>query len=167
MSIESSKKKKKRQKRNKEVDDQDEDISADDELTEEDEEEDKDSIWYFIKRLVTKEYRHDIENKTRSPNKSLISPGMVVNNYEKLNDSFLNFEMLDIKRYIDPLAWEKVIGLYGSKVIHSKCSVCKQLCLDRCVQCTDCKYWYNFDCIKLTNSKTIKRLLGTVKKIKQ
>ena len=76
---------------------------------------------------------------------------MVVNNYEKLNDNFLNFEILDKKRYFDPLAWEKVIGLYGSKLIHSKCPVCKQLCLDRCVQCTDCKYWYNFDCIKLTN----------------
>ena len=79
------------QKRTKEVDDQDEDISVDDELTEEDEEEDKDRLWYYIKRLETKEYRHDIENKKRSPNKSLISPGMVVNNYEKLNDNFLQF----------------------------------------------------------------------------
>ena len=46
---------------------------------------------------MTKEYKHDIENKTRSPNKALITQKMVVNNYEKL----IQFEKLYIKKYFD------------------------------------------------------------------
>ena len=50
---------------------------------------------YYIKRLVTKDFRNDIENRTRSPNKRLITSDMIVNNYEKIDDNFLNFEILN------------------------------------------------------------------------
>ena len=139
----------KRLKRTQEVEDEKE-LSADDEMTENEEDEDTNSNGYYIKRLVTKGFRNDIDNRTRSPNKSLITSDMIVNNYGKLDDNFLNFEILNLKTYFDNNAWIKVKGLYESKLIHSKCPICDLLCLDLCIQCMECKYWYHFDCVKLT-----------------
>ena len=67
-----------------------------------------------------------------------------------MDDNFLNFEILNLKTYFDDNAWIKVKDLYESKLIHSKCPICESLCLDLCIQCMECKYWYHFDCVKLT-----------------
>ena len=66
----------KRQTRNQAVE-KDDEIIADDELTEDDDDEDTGSVWFYIKRLVSKGYIVDIENKTRSPTKVLNSSEML------------------------------------------------------------------------------------------
>ena len=108
------------------------------------------SVFYYIKRLVRKDYRENIVIKTRSPTKTLISAEVLVNNFEKLNDNFLTFKIENLNKYFDDIAWKKVVNLHRSKSVHSLCSICKTLCLEECVCCSDCKYWYHFKCVQIT-----------------
>jgi len=66
-----------------------------------------------------------------------------------LNDNFLTFEIQNLEKYFDDIAWNKVVDLHRSKHNHSLCSICKTLCLEECVCCSDCKYWYHFNCLKI------------------
>ena len=67
-----------------------------------------------------------------------------------MNDNFLTFEIQNLEKYFDDIAWNKVVDLHRSKHNHSLCSICKTLCLEECVCCSDCKYWYHFNCLKIT-----------------
>ena len=107
-------------------------------------------IWYYIKRLVKKDFRESIESTVRSLLKVLIRTEMLINNFEKLNDNFIDFNLTRIKKYFDDNAWKNVQYLHDSKKIHSKCSICDKFCLEMCVSCSSCKYWYHYDCIKLS-----------------
>ena len=67
-----------------------------------------------------------------------------------MNDNFLTFEIQNLEKYFDDIAWNKVVDLHRSKHNHSLCSICKTLCLEECVCCSDGKYWYHFNCLKIT-----------------
>ena len=60
-------------------------------------------LWnlFYIKRLVKKDFRESIESTVRSPQKVLIRTEMLINNFEKLNDNFIEFNLTRIKKYFD------------------------------------------------------------------
>ena len=67
-------------------------------------------LWnlFYIKRLVKKDFRESIKSTVRSPQKNLIRPEMLINNFEKLNDNFIDFNLTRIKKYFDDNAWKTV-----------------------------------------------------------
>ena len=60
-------------------------------------------LWnlFYIKKLVGKDFRESIESTVRSPKKVLIRTEMLMNNFEKLNDNFIDFNLTRIKKYFD------------------------------------------------------------------
>ena len=76
---------------------------------------------------------------------------MLINNFEKLNDNFIDFNLTRIKKYFDDNAWKNLLDLHDFKILHSKCSICDKFCLEMCVCCASCKYWYHYDCVNLSN----------------
>jgi hypothetical protein len=108
--------------------------------------------FYFIIKLLKKEFRNEFE-KNRSPSRSkqtlsqkLISIEMLQENFEKLNDHFLDFDLSDINKYFDRKAWVAVKNLVNDKKSHSICSICDEYCKSLCICCTVCSFWYHYKC---------------------
>ena len=55
---------------------------------------------------------------------------MLINNFEKLNDNFIDFNLTRIKKYFDDNAWKNLLDLHDSKILHSKCSICDNFFLE-------------------------------------
>ena len=108
--------------------------------------------FYFIRHIIKKEYRVEFEKKL-SPSRSqknlsqtLINLEMVQENFEKLNDHFLEFDINEIAKYFDKKAWQLVKHLYNEKKVHSLCSICNEFCKSSCICCTTCSFWYHYKC---------------------
>ena len=69
-------------------------------------------------------------------------------NIDSLNDRFLKFKMDYINDSFEHDAWTLVLDIYSKKIDHSTCYICKELCLEHCISCFTCKYWYHIGCAK-------------------
>jgi hypothetical protein len=71
---------------------------------------------------------------------------MLQENFEKLNDHFLDFDLSEINKYFDKKAWMAVKNLVNDKKSHSLCSICDEYSLSLCICCTVCSFWYHYKC---------------------
>ena len=52
--------------------------------------------------------------------------------------------------YFDKGAWAAVLEILNKHQEHATCPVCLQLCLENCICCDVCSYWYHFECYDAT-----------------
>ena len=87
-------------------------------------------------------------------NNQTISADML-NNFD-LSDKFIEntFEINVLKQYFDMLAWEKVLNLYNDKIEKSTyyyCKFCIKLCLNNCICCNACNFWFHWKCANVSH----------------
>ena len=56
------------------------------------------------------------------------------------------FNLTKLEFYFEENAWDKVKALYKTKVDHSTCIICNNLCIKSSIECTRCKKWYHYTC---------------------
>lgn len=79
-----------------------------------------------------------------------IKPSMLTKDQSKLSDVFLTKINLD-KVYFTKTAWSMVQKLIESKISHCTCSICSNVCLENCIECDTCLYWYHFECASVSS----------------
>ncbi|RNA41829.1 hypothetical protein BpHYR1_040023 [Brachionus plicatilis] len=66
------------------------------------------------------------------------------------NDIFLkNFELENLKEFSEKNVWIEV-QTKARKLKKSTCPICKNHCLEKCIECDSCQYWYHFKCAKVS-----------------
>lgn len=92
----------------------------------------------LIKELLSKEYEPIINTTIKE--KLYFASDMVMNDPIKLSDKFIkpNFNTEILSEYFEKDAWEIVLKLLSFKKKISTCSLCNQLCLDSCIECSAC-----------------------------
>ena len=66
-----------------------------------------------------------------------------------LDDTFLENKRSMYRKlmnYFDKGAWAAVLEILNKHQEHATCPVCLQLCLENCICCDVCSYWYHFEC---------------------
>ena len=71
---------------------------------------------------------------------------MVQEDFESLNDNFLEFDHSDIKKYFEKNAWSVGEKIIAEKQNHSRCSICNLFCYQSCICCSMCSNWYHREC---------------------
>ena len=115
--------------------------------TESNSESDCDEIdkFYYIHKLIKPEFRTKFD-KLRSSKKKTFTEEMVQEDFESLNDNFLEFDHSDIKKYFEKNAWSLVEKIIAEKQNHSRCSISNLFCYQSCICCSMCSYWYHCEC---------------------
>ena len=84
--------------------------------------------------------------------KRVFDESMVVVDASSLSDSFIvdSFNLESLRPYFSKDAWQSVISVLKVKKQMSACLVCSKICLDGCIQCTKCLFWFHFSCEDLS-----------------
>jgi len=110
---------------------------------------------YFITRLLARVFRLEYQKnnspeRKRSKTNNQIKSFMIRKDFTGLSDHFLTFKLDSIFNHFETDAWDLVLDLYRKKVEHSTCFVCTELCINDCICCDNCNYWYHYECVKLS-----------------
>ena len=89
---------------------------------------------------------------------------MVVVDASSLSDSFIvdSFNLESLRPYFSKDAWQSVISVLKVKKQMSACLVCSKICLDGCIQCTKCLFWFHFSCENLSEDDFNKDLTAVL-----
>ena len=85
---------------------------------------------------------------------------------ELLSDAFISqkFCLSDLKSFFSEEAWPLVLACYQNKVELSTCPICKEICLDKSIQCSFCEKWYHWKCASQTKPLSYYQTSGKANK---
>ncbi|RMZ94031.1 hypothetical protein BpHYR1_016848 [Brachionus plicatilis] len=82
---------------------------------------------------------------------TLIKAKWIISNFNLLTDIFLDeIDMEGLEKFFNISTWKIAKSLIDQKVKHCFCPVCSNVCLENSIECENCRFWYHFDCAKVS-----------------
>jgi hypothetical protein len=107
----------------------------------------KNNFFQFIDHIIRKPHPKNYEEDLIIFNSATL-PNILEHMYN--SDSKKNFEFGEIEKFIDP-NFNLEEKLDYSKIDFEICPICNNKCIDDCILCDYCSFWYHFECEKINS----------------